>query len=135
MLSWSEVGVLALWAVLTGSPSYVINDSSSEDDVAVSYPAQHRIEVNYQRMAAEPELLPFVIQHEIGHVFWQHYRGIPKDEMQADCYAVQHVTRAQALTAYMWFLSQGPFRLDTEHPSGYERAAHIRECAPGKFAE
>jgi hypothetical protein len=93
-----------------------------------------------------PLLTRFFIAHEYGHIARQHSRfklaslqAFERDsilraqELEADCYAAGLTgtdARDASEAALRFFSRLGPFRFDTEHPTGAQRAAQILECLP-----
>jgi hypothetical protein len=94
-----------------------------------------------------PLLTRFFIAHEYGHIARRHTRAALADlpeptqdsilraqELDADCYAAsQQGEQARLATeaAIRFFSRLGPFRFDSEHPTGAQRAARILMCLPG----
>lgn len=93
-----------------------------------------------------PLLTRFFIAHEYGHIARQHSRYklallqayardsvLRSQELEADCYAAAlpgPEARDASEAALRFFSRLGPFRFDTEHPTGAQRAAQILECLP-----
>ncbi len=93
-----------------------------------------------------PLLSRFFLAHEYGHIARQHSRfklavlqpyardsALRQQELDADCYAASlegDEARSAAEAALRFFSRLGPFRFDTEHPTGAQRAAQILECLP-----
>jgi hypothetical protein len=92
-----------------------------------------------------PELAAFFLAHEYGHVRygeagaallkgdgeWTLLRQ--QQELEADCYATALLAdqNAGAIEAALRFFTRmGPFRFDSLHPSGSQRAAKILACLP-----
>ena len=98
-----------------------------------------------------PLLSRFFLAHEYGHIAKQHTRykltalqAFERDsvlraqELEADCYAAALAgddARAAAEAALRFFSRLGPFRFDSEHPTGAQRAAQILECLPAPRVE
>jgi hypothetical protein len=94
-----------------------------------------------------PQLTAFFLAHEYGHIYFHHTRAgiteLPEgvrdsllrvQELQADCYAAAVATRSgreASQAALRFFTRLGPFRFDSEHPTGAQRAARILSCYPG----
>jgi hypothetical protein len=94
-----------------------------------------------------PLLTRFFIAHEYGHIQHHHTRSGIADlpdatrdsifraqELEADCYAASLVgadARAATEAALRFFSRLGPFRFDSEHPTGAQRAARLLMCLPG----
>ena len=95
-----------------------------------------------------PLLTRFFMAHEYGHLYHRHTRQglqelpdavrdsvLRSQELEADCYAAGQVdTQGRAATeaAIRFFSRLGPFRFDSEHPTGAQRAARILMCLPGQ---
>jgi hypothetical protein len=93
-----------------------------------------------------PLLSRFFLAHEYGHIARQHSRfklttlqayardsALRQQELDADCYAASlegEDARNAAEAALRFFSRLGPFRFDSEHPTGAQRAAQILECLP-----
>jgi hypothetical protein len=93
-----------------------------------------------------PLLSRFFLAHEYGHIARQHSRlkltalqpyardsALRVQELEADCYAAALTgddARNASEAAVRFFSRLGPFRFDTEHPTGAQRAAQILECLP-----
>ena len=93
-----------------------------------------------------PELTRFFLAHEYGHLHFGHtrarFRDLPSasrdsilrlQELEADCYAAsQDGAEARAATevALRFFARLGPFRFDSEHPTGAQRASRVLMCLP-----
>lgn len=98
-----------------------------------------------------PLLTRFFIAHEYGHIFHRHSRirlvELPDgtrdsllraQELEADCYAAgqrDQQSRLATEAALRFFSRLGPFRFDSEHPTGAQRAAQILTCLPGPRPE
>jgi len=124
--------------------------SDSIDDLAVAAVDLPKPVIYYSpRMARRygPLLTRFFLAHEYGHLEHRHTRtGIADlpdptrdsilraQELEADCYAAAlpgDQARAATEAALRFFARLGPFRFDTEHPTGAQRAARILMCLPG----
>jgi hypothetical protein len=92
-----------------------------------------------------PHLAAFFLAHEYGHVRYGHAGSALLDgegelsllrqrqELEADCYATRLLAdrNAEAVgEALRFFTRMGPFRFDSLHPSGSQRAAKILACLP-----
>lgn len=93
-----------------------------------------------------PLLTEFFLAHEYGHIALRHTRsgfeGLPEtvrdsvlrlQELEADCYSAARTdarARASSDAAIRFFTRLGPFRFDSEHPTGAQRAARILDCLP-----
>lgn len=93
-----------------------------------------------------PVLSRFFLAHEFGHVARQHTRlklttlqpyardsALRSQELEADCYAAAlegEDARNASEAALRFFSRLGPFRFDSEHPTGAQRASQILECLP-----
>jgi hypothetical protein len=91
-----------------------------------------------------PNLTAFFFAHEYGHVRYGHTgsalagEGDPtaqrqRQELDADCYAASTLgdSKPEAVAAALrFFTSMGPFRFDSWHPSGSQRAAKVLACLP-----
>ena len=119
-------------------------------DLAVTVASSSRPTIYYNPARMQqvgPEMAAFAMAHEYGHVRYGHTGGAftagadrsfsarrQSQELEADCYAARilSVTNPNALQgAIRFFTSMGPFRFDTYHPSGAQRAAKILSCMPG----
>jgi hypothetical protein len=94
-----------------------------------------------------PLLTRFFIAHEYGHIARKHTRlalaDLPEptrdsilraQELEADCYAAGlegEQARLATEATIRFFTRLGPFRFDSEHPTGSQRAARILTCLPG----
>ncbi len=91
-----------------------------------------------------PELTRFFIAHEYGHLAQHHTRKgllelpdatrdslLRVQELEADCYAAA-LPGAEARTAteaaIRFFTRLGPFRFNSEHPTGAQRVSRILGC-------
>ncbi len=117
-------------------------------DVAVATTEHGRPTIYYNPLLLQqigPELTEFFLAHEYGHLFHGHPGGAlaggdagiasvrQRQELEADCYAAARLGLAnpEAVRAAARFFSRmGPFRFDTLHPSGAQRAANILACLP-----
>jgi len=87
----------------------------------------------------------FFFAHEYGHLRYGHAGGAlaheegevsllrQRQELDADCYAAQVLVehdREAVEAALRFFQRMGPYRYDTFHPTGTQRAAKIRTCLP-----
>ncbi len=91
-----------------------------------------------------PQLSAFFIAHEYGHIHGGHTGGAllhdgelsvlrQKQELDADCYAaavLAEQNRDAVDAALRFFTRLGPFRHDSYHPTGSQRAARILSCLP-----
>ena len=92
-----------------------------------------------------PELETYFFAHEYGHVHYGHTGSAltstendlsairVRQELEADCYAARTLAEsdpAAVAAALRFFNRLGPFRFDTWHPSGAQRAAKILACLP-----
>jgi hypothetical protein len=93
-----------------------------------------------------PLLTRFFLAHEYGHIASKHTRTAIADlaeatrdsilraqELEADCYAAGQAgehARLATEAAIRFFTRLGPFRFDSEHPTGAQRAARILMCLP-----
>ena len=94
-----------------------------------------------------PLLTRFFIAHEYGHIYHRHSRMrliempdairdslLRVQELEADCYAAAQTdpqSRLATEAALRFFARLGPFRFDSEHPTGAQRAAQLLTCLPG----
>jgi len=92
-----------------------------------------------------PELETYFFAHEYGHIHYGHTGSAltagegdlgalrVRQELEADCYAARTLgdtDHAAVDAALKFFTRMGPFRFDTWHPSGAQRAAKILSCLP-----
>jgi hypothetical protein len=98
-----------------------------------------------------PLLTRFFLAHEYGHIYLRHSRmrlvempDIVRDsllrvqELEADCFAAGQADQQSRLAteaALRFFSRLGPFRFDSEHPTGAQRAAQLLTCLPGPRPE
>jgi len=78
-----------------------------------------------------------LFHHHLGHLQRERLQSSPLNrswlrrefEREADCEAAKIVSPYAVLSAVEFFIAtQGPTRPDSFHPTGYERAATIRDC-------
>ena len=124
--------------------------SDSVQDIAVAavdvvHPAVYYNPAMTRRYG--PLLTRFFIAHEYGHIQHRHTRAGIADlpdstrdsifraqELEADCYAAAlpgAEARSATEAALRFFSRLGPFRFDSEHPTGAQRAARLLMCLPG----
>lgn len=149
--------VAALWGAGSASaqglhllPGVQELPSDSIGDIAVAAVDLPQPAIYYNpRMVRRygPLLTRFFLAHEYGHIARKHTRAAIADladatrdsilraqELEADCYAAgQPGEQARLATeaAIRFFARLGPFRFDSEHPTGAQRAARILMCLPG----
>jgi len=124
----------------------VVDRKMRDAAMAVADPVRPVIYVNPTVLAElEPSFVTFVIRHEHGHIRSGHQRPdrarydrdradalLRSYELEADCIAAAELVADQPAAvdaAIRFFSGLGPVRVDSEHPSGEERAAVIRACA------
>jgi hypothetical protein len=124
--------------------------SDSIRDIAVAAVDLPRPVVFYNPAMARrygPLLTRFFLAHEYGHIQHRHTRSGIADladatrdsifraqELEADCYAASlpgDQARDATEAALRFFARLGPFRFDSEHPTGAQRAARILMCLAG----
>lgn len=94
-------------------------------------------------------LSDFFLMHEYGHVARGHEGNAltttdstfgevrRRQELEADCWAVQRLwasNRSAVTAAHRFFTRMGPWRHDTLHPTGAQRAANLLACIPAEEA-
>jgi hypothetical protein len=117
-------------------------------DVAVAVFENGRPVIYYNPVLMQrvgPELESYFFAHEYGHVHYGHTGAAltsgegdlgalrVRQELDADCYAARTLgeSEPEAVSAALRFFTRmGPFRFDTWHPSGAQRAAKILSCLP-----
>ncbi|MEO6056559.1 MAG: hypothetical protein ABIQ49_06955 [Gemmatimonadales bacterium] len=97
-----------------------------------------------------PELTAFFLAHEFGHIRYGHTGAAlvagegdvsavrQRQELEADCYAASTLgdsDPAATTAALRFFARMGPFRFDSWHPSGAQRAAKILACLPTESSD
>jgi hypothetical protein len=117
-------------------------------DVAVATFVQGRPTIYYNPVLLQgfgPRMAEFFFAHEYGHIRYGHAGGAlshesgevsarrQRQELEADCYAAQVLAdhdRESVEAALRFFKRMGPYRYDTFHPTGSQRAARILSCLP-----
>jgi hypothetical protein len=146
-----------LWAQPAAAQQFVDVREIATDtlhDVALTTLAPGRPRIYYNPSLMQqvgPNLAAFVMAHEFGHVRYGHTGSLQRSrttgpvsasrrqrqELEADCYASRILgdTDVDAIQAAIrFFAAMGPFRFDSLHPSGAQRAAMIQSCLPGRGA-
>ncbi|MGH7581305.1 MAG: hypothetical protein ACREM9_14080 [Gemmatimonadales bacterium] len=117
-------------------------------DVAVATFVRGRPTIYYNPVLLQgfgPRMAEFFFAHEYGHIRYGHAGGAlsheagevstlrQRQELEADCYAAQVLAqhdRESAEAAIRFFKRMGPYRYDSFHPTGSQRAARILSCLP-----
>jgi hypothetical protein len=120
-------------------------------DVALTTVTPGRSTIYYNPILMQqvgPNLAAFVMTHEFGHVRYGHTGGAlgtgkaqgspdaarrQEQELEADCYAARilgETNPAAVRAAIQFFTTMGPFRFDSFHPAGAQRAAKLLSCLP-----
>lgn len=103
------------------------------------YNGQAIIVLDPQVAAGDPQFREFTVYHECGHHVngdilphgFQNPQGLrPEQELQADCYAAEHVANSVSRHAAEVFrATQGPYSPAPGYPTGNARASNILRCA------
>jgi hypothetical protein len=127
---------LVVVTMVTGSdnsngPAIVADNELNDVAAAVYQPTQSVIYVNPNNMnRMTMDLRQFFMAHERAHIALHHVRGgnMIQKELNADCLAVQQVSKSAGLAAVRFFARLGNVMIDSDHPSGSDRATNLLTC-------
>lgn len=139
--------ILSVPCYLHSAPNQLIREIPAVwlSDIAIAAYDSHGPVIYYNPILTEqvgPWISEFIRAHELfhhhlGHLQREKLQSTPLNrswlrrefEREADCEAAKVVSPYAVLSAVEFFIAtQGPTRADPYHPTGYERAATIRDC-------
>jgi hypothetical protein len=146
-LCWNAAPAAAQGLHLIPGIPEIATDTIDDIAIATVDEAQPAIFYNpYRARRYGPRLTEFFLAHEYGHIALHHTRrglsvlpdeardsALQFQELEADCYAARRDgprAREASEAAIRFFTRLGPFRFDSFHPTGSQRAARIMDCMP-----